>query len=63
VGFVYSFSRLSAVFSAFAIAFFLRDFGSSGVFVFIAGSMVMVMLSIGLFGPRVRDLPLEAISH
>jgi MFS transporter, putative metabolite:H+ symporter len=63
VGFVYSFSRLSAVFSAFAIAFFLRDFGAPGVFVFIAGSMVMVMLSIGLFGPRVRDLPLEAISH
>jgi putative MFS transporter len=63
VGFVYSFSRLSAVFSAFAIAFFLRDFGTLGVFLFIAGSMVMVMLSIGLYGPRVRDLPLEAISH
>ena len=63
VGFVYSFSRLSAVFSAFAIAFFLKDFGALGVFVFIAGSMLMVMLSVGLFGPRVRDLPLEAISH
>ena len=63
VGFVYSFSRLSAVFSAFFIAFFLREFGTVGVFTFIAGSMVMVMLSIGGFGPAVRNRPLEAISH
>ena len=63
VGFVYSFSRLSAVFSAFFIAFFLRDFGTVGVFTFIAGSMVMVMLSIGGFGPPVKDRALEAISH
>lgn len=63
VGFVYSFSRLSAVFSAFAIAFFLREFGAIGVFTFIAGSMAMVMISIGGFGPLVRDRPLEAISH
>src|SRR5579863_4601452 len=32
VGFVYSWSRLSAVFSAFAIAFFLQWFGVAGVF-------------------------------
>ncbi len=63
VGFVYSFSRLSAVFSAFAIAFFLRDFGTLGVFTFIGGAMMVVMLSIGTFGPRVRNRPLEAISH
>jgi MFS transporter, putative metabolite:H+ symporter len=63
VGFVYSWSRLSAVFSAFVIAFFLRIFGSIGVFTFIAGSMVIVMLAIGLLGPRTRNLPLEEISH
>ena len=63
VGFVYSFSRLSAVFSAFVIAFFLRDFGTLGVFGVIAGSMLMVMLAIGLLGPPVRNLSLEAISH
>ncbi len=63
VGFVYSFSRLSAVFSAFVIAFFLRDFGTLGVFTFIAGSMVIVMLAIGIMGPKVNDLSLEAISH
>jgi putative MFS transporter len=63
VGFVYSWSRLSAVFSAFVIAFFLRSFGSIGVFVFIAGAMLVVMLVIGVFGPRTRNLPLEEISH
>jgi putative MFS transporter len=62
VGFVYSFSRLSAVFSAFLIAFFLRDFGTVGVFAFIAGSMGVVMLAIGGFGPKVRGRALEAIS-
>ncbi len=61
VGFVYSFSRLSAVFSAFMIAFFLDEFGTFGVFAFIAGSMVMVMLSIAT-GPAVNNRSLEAIS-
>ncbi len=39
VGFVYSWSRLSVVFSAFVIAFVLDRFGVPGVFTFIAGSM------------------------
>jgi putative MFS transporter len=63
VGFVYSFSRLSTVFSAFVIAFFLREFGSTGVFIFIAGCMVMVAGIIGIFGPRTHNLPLEEISR
>jgi putative MFS transporter len=63
VGFVYSWSRLSAIFSSFLIAFFLRDFGVIGVFVFIAVSMLAVVLSIGIFGPRTRGLALEQISR
>jgi MFS transporter, putative metabolite:H+ symporter len=63
VGFVYSWSRLSAIFSSFLIAFFLRDFGVLGVFAFIAVSMLAVVLSIGVFGPRTRGLALEQISH
>jgi putative MFS transporter len=62
VGFVYSFSRISAVFSAFMIAFFLGEFGTVGVFAFIAGSMVMVMASIAT-GPAVNNRALEVISH
>jgi putative MFS transporter len=62
VGFVYSWSRLSVVFSAFAIAFILDRFGVPGVFTFIAGSMAIVVLAIGCFGPRTNKLALEAIS-
>ena len=62
VGFVYSWSRLSAVFSAFAIAYILQWFGVAGVFTLIAGSMLIVMLSIGLLGPRTNNLSLDMIS-
>ena len=55
VGFVYSWSRLSVVFSSFVIGFFLQRFGVAGVFGFIAASMLIVMLSIGLFGPRTEQ--------
>lgn len=63
VGFVYSWSRLSAVFSSFVIAFTLREFGVPGVFIFIAGAMTLVILAIGLMGPRTLGKSLEAISH
>ena len=63
VGFVYSWSRLSTVFSAFIIAFILGRFGAPGVFTFIAGSMLIAALSILLLGPKVNDRSLEAISR
>jgi putative MFS transporter len=62
VGFVYSWSRLSVVFMAFVIAFTLRDFGVPGVFVLIAGSMVVVIAVTGLLGPRTRHRSLEEIA-
>jgi len=62
VGFVYSFSRLSTMFSAFLIAAILREFGAPGVFVFIAGCMGMVAAVVALFGPRTRGRTLEQIS-
>ena len=61
VGFVYSWSRFSAIFTAFLIAAVLKDFGVTGVFVFIAGAMLIVMLAIGLMGPRTKGLELEKI--
>jgi putative MFS transporter len=63
VGFVYSWSRFSAIFTSLMIGFFLHHFGVSGVFAFIAASMLVVVLSIGIFGPRTRGLALEAISR
>ncbi len=63
VGFVYSWSRLSVVFVAFVIAFFLGRFGVPGVFFLIAASMGVVMLVIGGLGPLTRHRALEAISR
>jgi putative MFS transporter len=63
VGFVYSWSRFSAIFTSLMIGFFLYRFGVGGVFAFIAASMLVIVLAIGLFGPRTRGLALEAISH
>jgi len=62
VGFVYSWSRFSAIFSGFIIAFFLGRYGTTGVFGFIAGAMVIVFIVIGGFGPRVTKRRLEAIA-
>jgi MFS transporter, putative metabolite:H+ symporter len=63
VGFVYSWSRLSAIFTSFFIAALLRRFGTTGVFLFIALAMLVVMMAIGFMGPRTRDLALEEISQ
>ena len=63
VGFVYSWSRISVVFSSFVIGFFLERFGVAGVFSLIAGSMGIVMLAIGSLGPKTNNLALEAISQ
>jgi putative MFS transporter len=60
-GFVYSWSRLSVIFSSFLIAFVLERAGALGVFVFIAAAMGVVMATIGLFGPRTTNLALEEI--
>lgn len=63
VGFVYSWSRLSAALSGLAIAYLLNIGGVQSVFIFIAFAMAIVVISIGGFGPRTRGLALEAISH
>jgi putative MFS transporter len=63
VGFVYSWSRLSVVFMAFVIAFTLQNYGVVGVFSLIAGSMGIVMVSIGTLGPRTAGRALEEISR
>jgi len=62
VGFVYSWSRISATFSGFLIAFVLGRYGVSWVFLLIAGSMVMVALFIGVMGPLTKNRSLETLS-
>ncbi|HLH09668.1 MAG TPA: MFS transporter [Terriglobales bacterium] len=62
IGFVYSWSRLSTVFSSFLIAFFLRNYGTTGVFILIACSMLVVFALIGGFGPQTTRRRLEEIA-
>jgi len=63
VGFVYSWSRFSTIFTAFVIAFALGRFGTIGVFVLIAACMAVVAVTIGVFGPRTTRLRLEAVAR
>ncbi|KAF1010466.1 MAG: Inner membrane metabolite transport protein YdjE [Pseudomonas fluorescens] len=63
VGFCYSFSRLSTVFSSLLIGLILDRLSTPGVLAFIASSMLIVMVTISVFGPRTRNLALEDIAH
>jgi MFS transporter, putative metabolite:H+ symporter len=63
VGFVYSWSRFSTIFTGFLIAFLLRRAGTTGVFVCIAGAMAVVCVVIAAFGPATTGRRLEAITE
>lgn len=63
VGFVYSWSRLSGILVGFMVAFFLRQFGVPGVFVFVAACMLVVIVTVAAIGPRTKGLELEAIAY
>lgn len=63
IGFTYAWSRFSTIFVGFMVAFFLRDYGTVGVFAFIAAAMVACCLVIGVMGPPTARLRLEQISR
>jgi putative MFS transporter len=63
VGFVYSWSRLSAIASSFVIAFALRKYGTLGVFVLIASGMAALFVVTGALGPRTNQRRLEEIAR
>jgi putative MFS transporter len=62
-GIVYSASRAGAMMSGFLIAWLLRDFGVVGVFFGITACMLIVMISIGAFGPKTNGVRLEDLCH
>jgi putative MFS transporter len=59
-GLVYSMSRLSAMFSGFVVAYMLKQAGVGGVFGLITAAMVIVIVTLAVFGPSVRGRPLDA---
>ncbi len=62
VGFTYSWSRLSAVFSSLLIGAVLAH-GVPAVFALLAAAMCGVALVIGVFGPRTNRIALEQLSR
>ncbi len=61
VGFTYSWSRLSAMFSTLIIAALLSH-GILAVFIFMGLAMLGVALLIGFFGPNTNAVALEDVS-
>jgi putative MFS transporter len=61
VGFTYSWSRLSAVFSTYIISALL-PYGVFAVFAFIAIAMFGVSIIVGCFGPRTNAIAVEDLS-
>ena len=59
-GLVYSMSRVAATFSGFIVAYMLREGGVAGVFGMITAAMLVVIVTLALFGPNVRGKPLDA---
>ena len=62
VGFVYAWSRLSAIFVGFWIASILARFGPGAAFAFIAVAMAIAGGAIATAGPLTRGRRLESLS-
>lgn len=62
VGFVYSWSRFSSIFIGFVIARALLAYGTMGVFVIVAISMVLVAAVVAILGPSSNRIRLEVLS-
>jgi putative MFS transporter len=63
VGFVYSWSRVSAALAGLMIGFFLREGGTLAVALFIGAAMAVMIAVIALWGPGTLNQGLEEISH
>jgi len=62
VGFVYAWSRATAAFAGLLIGLLLRQGGTPAVALFISAAMLIMVLTIGAFGPRAKGLALEDIA-
>ncbi len=62
VGFVYSWSRFSSIFVGFVVAAALRTYGTTGVFVIVAGAMAIVAAVVSVLGPNSNRIRLEVLS-
>jgi MFS transporter, putative metabolite:H+ symporter len=63
VGFTFSWSRVSSILVGYAVTFLLSVYGTAGVFTMIACAMAVIVLSVGILGPRSNRQSLEALSQ
>jgi putative MFS transporter len=63
VGFTFSWSRVSSIMVGYAVTFLLSAYGTAGVFTMIAVAMAVIVLSVGILGPRSNRQSLEALSQ
>jgi putative MFS transporter len=63
VGFVFSWSRVSSIFVGFWVAALLKHSGVPAVFVLISSAMLVIVVMVGLFGPRTNGVRLEELSQ
>jgi len=62
VGFSFSWSRLSAIFVGYWVAAILAGVGQVGVFVMIGVAMLLIVITISIFGPPTNGRRLEEVS-
>ncbi len=62
VGFVFSWSRVSAIFIGFWVAALLRHSGVPAVFLLISSAMLVIVVMVGVMGPKSNGMRLEHLS-
>lgn len=63
VGFVFSWSRLSSIFVGFWVAALLKHYGVPAVFVLISSAMLVIVVAVGVLGPKTNGVRLEELSE
>jgi MFS transporter, putative metabolite:H+ symporter len=63
VGFVFSWSRVSSIFVGFWVAALLKHSGVPAVFALISSAMLVIVVMVGLLGPRTNGVRLEELSQ
>ncbi|MDB6141590.1 MAG: major facilitator superfamily 1 [Pseudomonas sp.] len=63
VGFVFSWSRVSSIFVGFWVAALLKQSGVPAVFVLISSAMLVIVVMVGLLGPKTNGIRLEELSQ
>ena len=62
VGFVFSWSRVSSIFVGFWVAALLKHSGVPAVFVLISSAMLVIVVMVGVMGPKSNGVRLEHLS-